>query len=277
MAVTPKPATVALQNSLLMNGTPLDITVLPKDNSNSYVFTVTYEMEGTTYTLQTQGLTKTFTVPYNTLVSQLGGDNSAEITVTVETFITGGLYPITIGTNTASALIKTGAMPLSLWDDMNGGVGATFGLEASGPGVNFMIDAVFGSSLIHPDIDFSNATVSEWFRYQAGETYEVGNDGFFPGLITSSGNNLVFSIPLPRSAEGRTVTVTALTLNARAGGQYVGGSDYNFLTNSTVTAEVDSYDGRYVKITCAKSGGWGIANNTMALIIPSLPIGLSFS
>lgn len=260
-----------------MNGTPLNIKVYPKDTvtppSAQYTWTVTYELEGTTYTLQTKGTTNTFSVPYNTLVSQLGGDNSAEIVVTVETFF--GAIPL--GTNTASALIKTGAMPLSLWDDMNGGVGATFGLEASGPGVNFMIDAVFGSSAIHPDIDFSNATVSEWFRYQAGETYEVGNDGFFPGLITSSGNNLVFSIPLPRSAEGRTVTVTALTLNARAGGQYVGGSDYNFLTNSTVTAEVDSYDGRYVKITCAKSGGWGIANNTMALIIPSLPIGLSFS
>lgn len=276
MALVPKACALAIYDGVLINK-PLQIQVLPNDvvspPSAQYTWTVTYEMENTVYTLQTMGQTSMFSVPYATLVSQLGGNNSSLIVVTVETFY--GLS--SLGTVTGQCVVKTGAMPLSLWDDMQGNVGVTFGLEASGSGVNFMIDSIYGSNAVHPDIDFSNATVSEWFRYQAGETYSVDTSATFSGMITGAQKDLIFSILLPRSAEGRTVTVNSMTLNIRGVNGLVESANYDVKNISSVSA--DAEDGRWLRITCSKSTAWSNTTNNTPVVVTagSSPIELEFN
>ena len=278
MAIPGTMAVPTLDKSIVTTGTSLGITITPPTPPAHDCWTTRYTVNGTTVTLETKGTSVSFTIPYSTLASYLGGDNSAEVVVEVDTYLSGSFI---LGTRSASALVKTPAMALSLWDDMQGNVGATFGLEASGPGVNVMIDSAFGSSAVHPHIDFSNSKVdqSEWFNYQAGDTYSVDAEALFPGLISNSAQTIAFDICLPKSAAGRTLTVTALTLTVRGVNGIVASSDYDFLNNSTVTATVDSADGRHVVIRCVKTGAWSNAvNNTPVTVKPGLSaISISFS
>lgn len=116
--------------------------------------------------------------------------------------------------------------------------------------------------------------------YKSGDTYSVGLYAMFAGFISGEAKDMVFSIPLPRSAKGRTVTVDQLRLTVRGINGMIPSANYNFLSNSTVTATVDSEDGRWVRILCNKNTAWSNAtNNTPVTVTASTTdsIILSFS
>lgn len=174
--------------------------------------------------------------------------------------------------------VPRASIPLSLYDD-GVDLGVTMGGIASAGGFRCLMDAYFGGDHLITALDFSNTTISKYFQYQVGETYSVGNAAIFPGFLTNEAKRFQFSILLPRSAAGRTVTVTQLNLNARANGGYIAGSGsgYNFLGSGiTVSVAVDSSDGRYIRIRCDKTSAWG-SNNTVVAVTPNTDIILSFS
>lgn len=165
-------------------------------------------------------------------------------------------------------------------------------LQMSGEGKAEIVKLIFGKVRYSLDkrlyaernkdnIATSNYSLKtkELTDFQKGEAYRVGNCSTYTGILANDGKRFQFSICLPRSAAGRTITVTQLNLNARANGGYIAGSGsgYNFLGSGiTTSATIDGDDGRYIRIRCDRSTAWG-TNNTVVAVIPYTDIILSFS
>ena len=120
--------------------TPLSITVTRK--STSFYHTVQWRVKPSNgswsayTTLGTKVATKDFSVPFSTIAAKLGSAYLGDIEVLVTTYNGNTSSASKIGTNTATATIKTGLTPLALYDDMGGNVGVTLaGTPKDEPGV----------------------------------------------------------------------------------------------------------------------------------------------
>lgn len=174
--------------------------------------------------------------------------------------------------------VPRASIPLSLYDDGTD-LGVTMGGIASAGGFRCLMDAYFGGDHLITALDFSNTTISKYFQYQAGETYSIDAEAVLAGLVSNGGQDIVFGVCLPRSAEGRTITATAMNLTVRGINGVVQSANYNYLSNSTVTVSIDSDDGRWISIKCSKNSAWSNAtNNTPVVVRPGTSaIVLAFS
>lgn len=95
--------------------------------------------------------------------------------------------------------------------------------------------------------------------YTPGDTLTIAN---WPvsGYITSGGQDVLFFICADKILSGVTgFNISSLTVNLRhVGGGYIGGSDYNAL--SDVNAKY--IRGNYIYIRLRKTAGYGVTNNT---------------
>lgn len=142
LTTIPRSSTVTVSPALIDSvATPLDIAVDLKDSS--YTHTVKWSVDKgdtTPVTLATKVQTGSFSVPYNDIKAKVGVYTAATITVEVETF----RGNTSIGTNTASTqFLNRSKLPLSLYDDLEGDVGATIGAEADEGGFNVYLDTKF--------------------------------------------------------------------------------------------------------------------------------------
>lgn len=174
--------------------------------------------------------------------------------------------------------VPRASIPLSLYDD-GVDLGVTMGGIASAGGFRCLMDAYFGGDHLITALDFSNTTISKYFQYQAGETYSIDAEAVLAGLVSNGGQDIVFGVCLPRSAEGRTITATAMNLTVRGINGVVQSANYNYLSNSTVTVSIDSDDARWISIKCSKNSAWSNAtNNTPVVVRPGTSaIVLTFS
>ena len=174
--------------------------------------------------------------------------------------------------------VPRASIPLSLYDDGTD-LGVTMGGIASAGGFRCLMDAYFGGDHLITALDFSNTTISKYFQYQAGETYSIDAEAVLAGLVSNGGQDIVFGVCLPRSAEGRTITATSMNLTVRGINGVVQSANYNYLSNSTVTVSIDSDDARWISIKCSKNSAWSNAtNNTPVVVRPGTSaIVLAFS
>ena len=164
-------STIAVTPSLLQQGGTMDIAITRY--VNSYTMTVTYEVNGNTVTLGTKSSTLSYSVPYSTIAGYLGTYTSGSVVVTCTTY-SGNTV---IGTVTQTIMVQTGVVPMSLYDDMQGSVGATLGQEAQGSGFNCYLDAQFsfdGLTLngVLSDYVIEDGTDGDWHyvKYASGRS-----------------------------------------------------------------------------------------------------------
>ena len=99
-------------------------------------------------------------------------------------------------------------------------------------------------------------------KYQplTGESYSV-NNWYGGAVITDSAKAVLFMIPLPKNASGRTVTATGFMANIRQNGKYIHGGSGGRATVTSVTASITN-NGYAVLITFRNSNGNPFANAT---------------
>lgn len=115
--------------------TPLNITV--NNRGNSFTHTVQWRVtKGTTgwVTLATRVTTTTFSVPYNTIKARVGSYTSSDIEVQVTTY--NGTTQIGSVQTAKTQFLSLSKLPLSLYDNLQGSVGASIGTEANKEGFN---------------------------------------------------------------------------------------------------------------------------------------------
>jgi hypothetical protein len=120
--------------------------------------------------------------------------------------------------------------------------------------------------------------------FHAGETYTFDNTWIsLSGFVTNSKTDLVFSLPLPKIANGLNVSVTALKINVRHadGGVTLSSNSvsggYNVLGDNTLSTQVVLATPTMVCFKITKSGGTYFGTNNAVQSIQVGQITLSFS
>lgn len=120
---------------------------------STYTTTVKYKVEGTEYTLAAKSADTSFSLSFNDLKALIGSFTSSVVEITAITYDA----DYEIGSDKKSIIVQTGKIPLSLYDDRQGNVGATFGEEATSSGFNVKMNARFyNTTQFDKDITFIN-------------------------------------------------------------------------------------------------------------------------
>lgn len=120
---------------------------------STYTTTIKYKVEGTEYTLATKSAATSFSLSFNDLKALIGSLTSSVVEITAITYNN----DFEVGSDRKSIIVQTGKIPLSLYDNRQGNVGATFGEKATSSGFNVKMNARFyNESQFDKDITLLN-------------------------------------------------------------------------------------------------------------------------
>lgn len=201
---------------------------------STYTTTIKYTVRGTEYTLATKSSATSFSLSYTTLKNIIGGYTTAEVLVKAITFN----GDVELGTSTASFFIQTGKVPMTLYDDMLGNVGATFGEKATGKDVHFKLPVHFYNEVY----GLPSTT------YKPNDILRLDFYGIYAGVLTSGQRDIGFTLfldkPIDESVTG--VNIGSIKCNistygnvylGRGSSWYNGG--YEYVGQSGYTVEVN--------------------------------------
>lgn len=116
---------------------------------------------------------------------------------------------------------------------------------------------------------------NQWFSFNSGDTYKVSPYNTFAGFVTNSGQDILFSIPLPKWIPNplRT-TITCTDLDCTV--YHTGGALSNDFLSSLQAIEMDASvadsDENVIRIRVRNTSGWGITNNTPVTVRGSIEL-----
>lgn len=242
---------------------------------DTYTTTIKYTVRGTEYILATKSSATSFTLSYAALKNIIGGYTTAEVLVKAITYN----GDVELGTSTASFFIQTGKVPMTLYDDMLGNVGATFGEKATGKDVHFKLPVHFYNEVY----GLPSAT------YKPGDTLRLDFYGIYVGVLTSGQREIGFTLfldkPIDDSVTGISIESIKCNLSAygnvylgRGSSWYNGG--YEYVGVSGYTVEVNFKAGlNALSIWIKKSSAYTstTALNNSAVIVRAQDLIVNFS
>lgn len=129
-------STINVSPTFLTSG---NATIMVTKHDPAYTTTLKYRVNNVDYVIATKSSNTTFYLAYNTIKNIIGSYTSAVVKITAITYSGNTI----LGEDSKEIIIQTGSIPLSLYDDMQGNTGVTFGEEATGAGARFKMPAYF--------------------------------------------------------------------------------------------------------------------------------------
>lgn len=129
-------STINVSPTFLTSG---NATIMVTKHDPAYTTTLKYRVNNVDYVIATKSSNTTFYLAYNTIKNIIGSYTSAVVKITAITYSGNTI----LGEDSKEIIIQTGSIPLSLYDDMQGNTGVTFGEEATGAGFNVKMNARF--------------------------------------------------------------------------------------------------------------------------------------
>lgn len=143
-------STINVSPTFLTSG---NATIMVTKHDPAYTTTLKYRVNNVDYVIATKSSNTTFYLAYNTIKNIIGSYTSAVVKITAITYSGNTI----LGEDSKEIIIQTGSIPLSLYDDMQGNTGVTFGEEATGAGFNVKMNARFyNESQFDKDITLLN-------------------------------------------------------------------------------------------------------------------------
>ena len=122
-------------------------------------------------------------------------------------------------------------------------------------------------------MDYTGFLVGKWgaqdfcgtVNYESGEYYFI-NNWHSGATITDGRKQVIFMIPLPKNADGLSVSISSVKANIRQSGNYIYGSSSGRASISDVTASITN-GGYAVMVTLKNSNGFTNATNNDAVAV----------
>lgn len=143
---------------------------------------------------------------------------------------------------------------------------------------------VFGTLHIHDRTDPNRFSVLpyDYYAYHAGDTVTfTDNIAMFPGVVTSGGDVIAFSIALPKMTSTAIIaTVTGTVIIRHADGNYISAND----GRSSQPVDIDllgtvtsSCDANYVRVRIQLTTTTALTNNSVVVVTPGTSLTVTFS
>lgn len=226
LTTIPRASTISCNRTVLESGQSATITITKY--SNSFTTSTSYSINGGSAISLGSGTS--YSISYSTIAGQIGSYSAGEVVVTCSTYNSGTL----IGSNSISFSVSTGNMPLSLYDNLTGSVGATIGKKATGAGFNVYADSKFstdggttlGGTLKNYIVECSVSANSGYNVYSNGLVEMWGTES---GTSTAN-TQLVLGVVFPKTLSSANASVQVTALGGP--GHYTRDTTYSDLTAS---------------------------------------------
>lgn len=242
---------------------------------DTYTTTIKYKVEGTEYTLATKSAATSFSLSFNDLKALIGSFTSSVVEITAITYNN----DFEVGSDRKSIIVQTGKIPLSLYDDRQGNVGATFGEKATGKDVHFKLPVHFYNEVY----GLPSTT------YKPDDILRLDFYGIYAGVLTSGQKEIGFTLFLDKPIDESVTEVNIGSIKCNIstyGNVYLGrGSSwynggYEYVGQSGYTVEVNWKAGlSAITIWIKKSSTYTstTALNNSAVIIRAQDLIINFS
>ena len=213
-------STINVSPTFLTSG---NATIMVTKHDPAYTTTLKYRVNNVDYVIATKSSNTTFYLAYNTIKNIIGSYTSAVVKITAITYSGNTI----LGEDSKEIIIQTGSIPLSLYDDMQGNVGATFGEKATGKDIHFKLPVHFYNEVY----GLPSTT------YKPNDILRLDVYGLYVGLLTSGRKDIGFTLfldkPIDESVTG--VNIGSIKCNistygdvylGRGSSWYNGGYEY---------------------------------------------------
>ncbi len=265
-------STINVSPTFLTSG---NATIMVTKHDPAYTTTLKYRVNNVDYVIATKSSNTTFYLAYNTIKNIIGSYTSAVVKITAITYSGNTI----LGEDSKEIIIQTGSIPLSLYDDMLGNVGATFGEKATGKDIHFKLPVHFYNEVY----GLPSTT------YKPNDILRLDFYGIYAGVLTSGQREIGFTLfldkPIDESVTG--VNIGSIKCNISAyGNVYLGrGSSwynggYEYVGQSGYTVEVNWKAGlSAITIWIKKSTAFTstTALNNSAVIVRAQDLIINFS